>query len=153
MRGLKHPSTKTGTVRVLTTFLQIFGKEFPPSNKVHHNLLGFITPLLANAKSAEARDLLWLSGLQEPESLEDPDTVSKKAYTKIFKKLSIPDEKCASLLISMIVTVLQNAEYENEYLFLYNFLAEGTTKPLLFFWWLSGHPLINRPSPFFDKNN
>ena len=62
MRGLKHPSTKTTTVRVLTTFLQIFGKEMPPSNKVHPTLLGFLAPLLPNVKPVEMRDLLWLGG-------------------------------------------------------------------------------------------
>lgn len=62
MRGLKHASTKTVTVRVLTTLLQIFGKEQPPSNKVHHTLLGFLAPLLPNTKPTEIRDLLWLGG-------------------------------------------------------------------------------------------
>jgi len=49
-------------------------------------------------------------------------------YTKVFKKLSLPDEMCATLLVSIMVTVLQNAEYETEFLFLYNFLAEAAVE-------------------------
>jgi len=173
MRGLKHPTTKAATVRVLMAFLEIFGKEHGSSNKVNSNLLGFLAPLLPFTEASELKELFWLAGLQESENLEEgmgeggkkgamasliastqtvphpthpihassssisslsllasipasaSSSSSTSSPTKLFKKLAIPDETTATLLVSLMVTVLQNAEYETEYLFLYEFLAEA----------------------------
>jgi hypothetical protein len=106
-------------------------------------LLGYFSPLLPIADPTELKDIFWMVGV-DPDNLEEQktsfsstsgDTVSrsvlsgtsKATYYKIIKHLSIPDPTSAVLLISLMVTMLENAEYESESLFLYNFLAEAAS--------------------------
>jgi len=66
LRGLKHPSTKAATVRLLSTFLEISGsKKSSSSNTVFVQLLGFLAPLMPIIEEHELKTLMWTSGLQD----------------------------------------------------------------------------------------
>ncbi|KAI8050945.1 hypothetical protein BDF22DRAFT_745143 [Syncephalis plumigaleata] len=99
LKGLKHSQTITATTNALTTFLEISAQE--PSKTVDPNLLGYLAPLLPGAaRNSALKDLFWLD---------------------------IPDQTTAMLLIALMITMLNSAEYEAEQLFLYGFLAEAAT--------------------------
>ncbi|ORY04201.1 hypothetical protein K493DRAFT_311429 [Basidiobolus meristosporus CBS 931.73] len=123
LKGLKQPSTKTATSNVLKSFLEIFNKGNADKQRVNPNLLGYIAPLLPTAaKNGELRELLWTVGIYD---LEIDNTVLSHTYFKLLDRFVIPDDTTAILLVSLMVTMLNNAEYEAEFLFLYSFLAEA----------------------------
>jgi neurofibromin 1 len=124
LKGLKHPLTVTATSSALTTLLEITCKSRAIDGKVNPDVLGYLTPLLPQAaKNSELHELLWLVGINtnDDAAKEGGDAI----YRHIFERLTIPDDNTAMLLISMMVTMLSNAEFEAEQLFLYGFLAEA----------------------------
>ncbi|CAG8659125.1 6043_t:CDS:2, partial [Acaulospora colombiana] len=127
LKGLKNPSTKTGTQAVLTTFLDIAAKRVRqsdlPRNIIHSSMLGYLAALLpASAKNADMKELLWQCGITD---IEIDNSELGTTYYKIFEKLEMPDNQTALLLISIMVAMLQTADQEPERLFLYGFLAEA----------------------------
>ncbi|CAG8517845.1 8557_t:CDS:10 [Diversispora eburnea] len=126
LKGLKNSATKSSTVSVLKYFLEISFKcclETKQKNIVHSSMLGYLAACLPiSAKTGEMKDILLLCGILDPE-MENVELST--TYCPIINKLDIPDNKTALLLISLMVTLLQNAETETEKLFLYGFLAEA----------------------------
>ncbi|KAF0455119.1 gtpase-activator protein for ras-like gtpase [Gigaspora margarita] len=126
LKGLKNPTTKSSTQAVLTTFLDISSKGIDPDlNLIHFSMLGYLAALLPlSAKNGDMKELLWLCGIFD---MDIDNSELSTTYFPIFTKLDIPDNRTALLLVSLMVTMLQNAEHEPERLFLYGFLAEAAT--------------------------
>ncbi|RKP27599.1 hypothetical protein SYNPS1DRAFT_26753, partial [Syncephalis pseudoplumigaleata] len=122
LKGLKHSQTITATTNALTTFLEISAQE--PSKTVDPNLLGYLAPLLPGAaRNSALKDLFWVIAVES--DFDHPE--GEQTYHCIFDKLDIPDQTTAMLLIALMITMLNSAEYEAEQLFLYGFLAEAAT--------------------------
>ncbi|KAF9922254.1 Ras GTPase activating protein ira2 [Linnemannia zychae] len=122
LKGLKHPSTKTITTDVLRLILQISVKGTTP-NMVDVRVMGYLAALLPQAaRNMELKELLQLVGIT---SMEVNNTALNDTYYKMFDYLVIPDNTTGLLLVTLVVTMLQNAETESERLFLYAFLAEA----------------------------
>ncbi|KAG0224055.1 Ras GTPase activating protein ira2, partial [Actinomortierella wolfii] len=122
LKGLKHPSTKTITTSVLTLILQIACKGTEP-DMVDVRVIGYLAALLPQAaRNMELKELLQMVGIT---SLDVNNHALNETYYKIFDYLLIPDNTTGLLLVTLVVTMLQNAETESERLFLYAFLAEA----------------------------
>ncbi|KAF8943228.1 Ras GTPase activating protein ira2 [Haplosporangium gracile] len=122
LKGLKHPSTKTITTDVLRLILQISVKGTTP-NIVDVRVMGYLAALLPQAaRNMELKELLQLVGIT---SMEVNNAALNDTYYKMFDYLVIPDNTTGLLLVTLVVTMLQNAETESERLFLYAFLAEA----------------------------
>ncbi|CAG8754968.1 15909_t:CDS:2, partial [Racocetra persica] len=126
LKGLKNPTTKSSTQAVLTTFLDIASKGIDPDlNLIHSSMLGYLAALLPlSAKNGDMKELLWLCGIFD---MDIDNSELSTTYFAIFEKLDIPDNRTALLLVSLMVTMLHNAEHEPERLFLYGFLAEAAS--------------------------
>ncbi|KAF9111158.1 Ras GTPase activating protein ira2 [Mortierella sp. AM989] len=122
LKGLKHPSTKNITTDVLRSILQIAVKGTQP-DVVDVRVLGYLAALMPQAaRNMDLKELLQMVGVSSAEintpGLEEP-------HYKIFDHLVIPDNTTGLLLVTLVVTMLQNAETESERLFLYAFLGEA----------------------------
>ncbi|KAF8979403.1 Ras GTPase activating protein ira2 [Entomortierella lignicola] len=122
LKGLKHPSTKTITTDVLRSILQIAVKGTQP-HVVDVRVLGYLAALMPQAaRNMELKELLQMVGITSAEintpGLDEP-------HYKIFDHLVIPDNTTGLLLVTLVVTMLHNAETESERLFLYAFLGEA----------------------------
>ncbi|KAG0221205.1 Ras GTPase activating protein ira2 [Mortierella sp. GBA43] len=122
LKGLKHPSTKTITTDVLKLILQIAVKGAQP-DMVDVRVMGYFAALLPQAaRNMVLKELLQMVGIT---SMEVNDAALNDTYYKMFDYLVIPDNTTGLLLVTLVVTMLQNAETESERLFLYAFLAEA----------------------------
>ncbi|KAI1294478.1 Ras GTPase activating protein ira2 [Mortierella claussenii] len=122
LKGLKHPSTKTITTDVLRSILQIAVKG-TQMDVVDVRVMGYLAALLPQAaRNMELKELLHMVGIT---SMEVNNTALNDTYYKMFDYLVIPDNTTGLLLVTLVVTMLQNAETESERLFLYAFLAEA----------------------------
>jgi len=122
LKGLKHPSTKTITTDVLKLILQIAVKGAQP-DMVDVRVMGYFAALLPQAaRNMVLKELLHMVGIR---SIDVNDAALNDTYYKMFDYLVIPDNTTGLLLVTLVVTMLQNAETESERLFLYAFLAEA----------------------------
>ena len=126
---------------------------FGSSSRVSREKIGFILPLLSSTERLE--DLFWLAGASDPDlDYYDGEDIgaavaaarrtgaggagmlggdnasgitvqSAQKYKRILERFDIFDPSSAILSVSLIVTMLENAEYEAEVLFMYGFLAEA----------------------------
>ncbi|KAJ3039290.1 Ras GTPase activating protein ira2 [Rhizophlyctis rosea] len=125
---------------------------FGTSSRVSRDQIGFILPLLPSTERLD--DLFWLAGASDPDLdyYDDEDlgvavaaarrnrtagapsfgaeavsiTIqSAQRYKRILERFDLLDPSSAILSVSLIVTMLENAEYEAEVLFMYGFLAEA----------------------------
>ncbi|KAJ3055682.1 Ras GTPase activating protein ira2 [Rhizophlyctis rosea] len=125
---------------------------FGSSSRVSREKIGFILPLLSSTERLE--DLFWLAGASDPDldyydgedigvavaaarrtgaganslggdSASGITVQSAQRYKRILERFDIFDPSTAILSVSLIVTMLENAEYEAEVLFMYGFLAEA----------------------------
>jgi len=137
IKGLRHPATKSATVSLLMTFLEISSKAcggacIGANNTVGPELIGYIAPLLPITE--KLNELFWSVGVID-DVYGDIDINGLENYNKIPKildKLSL-DEKNAILLATMMATMLQSSDYENEQIFIYRFFAElSVTLPDIF---------------------
>lgn len=133
LRGLKHPLTKTATVRVLNTFLEISSstksaenKPVPTVDKRKEGLsqvLGFLAPLLPILEETELKNILWSTGILNA-NIADAFSSASTVLPNLFDLVIQLEPTTASLLSCLMVTMLQNAENEAESKFIYNFLNE-----------------------------
>jgi len=128
LKGLRHPATKSSTISLLMTFLEIASKSgggacIGANNTVGKDLIGLIAPLLPITE--KLKELFWSVGVIDDVYGDiDVNTIDNFNKTpKILDKLSL-DEENAILLSTMLATLLQTAEYENEQVFIYRFFAE-----------------------------
>lgn len=137
IKGLRHPATKSATVSLLMTFLEISSKAcggacIDANNTVGPELIGYIAPLLPITE--KLKELFWSVGVID-DVYGDIDINGLENYNKIPKildKLSL-DEENAILLATMMATMLQSSDYENEQIFIYRFFAElSVTLPDIF---------------------
>ncbi|RKO91665.1 hypothetical protein BDK51DRAFT_19343, partial [Blyttiomyces helicus] len=114
LKGLKHASTKTATTAVLSALLEITTK---------HSRFG----ASGGASRPDATDAA------EPSSpaidpILPPTRVGRDRpprLRKVLDRLDLPDSSASMLAVSLMVTMLENADYETEVLFIYAFLAEA----------------------------
>jgi len=129
LKGLRHPATKSATISLLMTFLEIASKSgggalIGANNTVGKDLIGLIAPLLPITE--KLKELFWSVGVADDVYGDIDVNNNIENYNKIPKildKLSL-DEENAILLSTMLATLLQTAEYENEQVFIYRFFAE-----------------------------
>ena len=111
---------------------------------VDARVLPYVAPLWAVVEPNELRELLWVAGVEidiQADSAEQtqygfshnissliaPENLNKYRYPNLYQYLQLPNTKIATLLVGVVLTMLENAEHENETLFMFNFLAECTT--------------------------
>jgi len=129
LKGLRHPATKSATISLLMTFLEIASKSgggalIGANNTVGKDLIGLIAPLLPITE--KLKELFWSVGVADDVYGDIDINNNIENYNKIPKildKLSL-DEENAILLSTVLATLLQTAEYENEQIFIYRFFAE-----------------------------
>lgn len=122
LKGMKHPLTVSQTKATLSTLLDISCKHRDRDGLADPTILGYLAPLLPQAaKNSELIDLLKDVGVTV---VNDETTVPQQSYIRIYEKLIIPDETTAILLLSTMVTLLNNAEFEAEQLFIYRLMAD-----------------------------
>jgi len=110
------------------TFIEISSKAcggacIGANNTVGPELIGYIAPLLPITEVL--KELFWSVGVID-DTYGDIDVNGLENYNKIPKildKLSL-DEENAILLATMMATMLQNSDYENEQIFIYHFFDE-----------------------------
>eukprot|EP01132_Coremiostelium_polycephalum_P003622 gene3622-4511_t len=108
LKGLKYPSTKTTTSRLMTTFLSITAKKSNGSS-----ILGYLAALFTT--EGEIGNLDQIS-----------DTSNRNSPLAIlFNEHMIPDVDHAALLFTFLVTILSHTDREHEQLFIYEALKEG----------------------------
>ncbi|KAL1920332.1 uncharacterized protein VTP21DRAFT_1478 [Calcarisporiella thermophila] len=124
LKGLKHPTTKVATQALLTTFVELEGKAASSEHElISSRTLGYLAALLPTAaKNLELRELL--TRVNFPDVEVDYNSITP-ICALVFDRLDIPDNSTALLLVSLLVTMLNNAENEAERLFLYGMLAES----------------------------
>ncbi|EGC30977.1 hypothetical protein DICPUDRAFT_50487 [Dictyostelium purpureum] len=113
LKGLKYPSTKTTTSRLLTTFLTISAKKSNGSG-----ILGYLAALLTT--ESEVGNLEQIIQLAS-----DGGSNRTSPLHVLFNDHMIPDVDHASLLFTFLVTVLAHTDREHEQLFIYEALKEG----------------------------
>ncbi|OZJ04004.1 hypothetical protein BZG36_03619, partial [Bifiguratus adelaidae] len=131
LKGLKMSSMSNATWDLLEVFLETESKhdsdqEFRldiTNQAVSARKLGYLAALMQfAAKNAVMGHILQIAGIYDV----DVDSAEGSGkYIAIFEKLDIPDNATALLLVSLLVTMLNNAESEPERLFLYGILAEA----------------------------
>ncbi|CAG8616189.1 9397_t:CDS:2, partial [Racocetra fulgida] len=115
----------------------------PDLNLIHSSMLGYLAALLPlSAKNGDMKELLWLCGIFD---MDIDNSELSTTYFAIFEKLDIPDNRTALLLVSLMVTMLQNAEHEPERLFLYGFLAEAANAVQSILLAVASVPQLARP--------
>ncbi|KAJ1654692.1 Ras GTPase activating protein ira2 [Dispira simplex] len=150
IKGLHHPSSKSGVLNVLHTFIGIHtnrsgvargsgagatavsgggdvnhnggGSSSGVTKQISPQVLGAVVPLLpASAKNGELGELLWHLGLGDVNISGMP---TQNCYHQILDRFETPTETSALLLASFLVVMLNLTEFEGEQLFLYGFLSE-----------------------------
>ncbi|KNC49089.1 neurofibromatosis type 1 [Thecamonas trahens ATCC 50062] len=114
LKGLKHPSTKAITVRVLTTFLDVVGK-----GTLDSSVLGFLAALLPSRRNNTAfREMI-------ANNTDNSSSNGDSYWSFLFTPEMLPDLTTTVLFLSILVTILDNAEYEAEQLFIFRLLEEA----------------------------
>ncbi|KYR01829.1 hypothetical protein DLAC_01846 [Tieghemostelium lacteum] len=108
LKGLRYPSTKTATVRLMTTFLTITAKRSSGSS-----ILGYLTALFTTEGE--------IANLDQITSTDSAKTPLQVLYSKDM----LPDVDHACLLFTFLVTILVHTDREHEQLFIYEALKEG----------------------------
>lgn len=125
---------------------------FGVSSRVGRDKIGYILPLLPSSERLE--DLFWLAGASDPDLdyyddeelgaavaavrrsggpsgggggglAEKGNGSATHRYRRILDRFELFDPSSAILSVSLVVTMLDHAEYEAEVLFIYGFLAEA----------------------------
>ncbi|OZJ06244.1 hypothetical protein BZG36_00849 [Bifiguratus adelaidae] len=130
LKGLKQSNTKVATSAAFETFLEIECKHPLEHQLRFHSggasisarTLGYLVSILPLAlKNGTAKQVLRLAGVYDVD-IEANDTTS---FVAIMDRFDIPDENTALVLISLMLTMLNSADDEQERLFLYGLLAEA----------------------------
>ena len=111
LKGFRNATTKTPTVRVLSTLVDLTAKR-----SVGPNMLGYLAVLLPII----GEEMPHLQQLLLPAAEHDPSP-----HSLLFTEQMIPDSTNAALLFSFLTTMLKTSEFEHERLFIYKCLKEG----------------------------
>eukprot|EP01133_Synstelium_polycarpum_P017457 gene17457-20830_t len=113
LKGIKHPSTKTMTARLINTFLTITAKR---GNGI--SVLGYLSALFpTEGEVANTEQISILSG----------EASRTTPMQLLFNDHMLPDNDNAALLFTYLVTLLSHTDREHEQLFIYDALKEGIT--------------------------
>jgi len=111
IKGFRNPSTKFMTSNIMATFLDISAKRSAVTK-----VLGYLVPLLPSKEAANILQTLKLT-INPQEADADCTYLLSKGY--------IPDNVNAALFVTMLVTFLEYAEYEQEQLNIYDLIKKA----------------------------
>jgi len=111
LKGFRNASTKTSTVRVLSTLVDLQARK-----AVGAEMLGYLAVLLP----ITGEEMPHLQQLLLPAAEHDPSP-----HSLLFTEQMIPDSTHAALLFSLLSTMLKTSEFEVERLFIYKCLKCG----------------------------
>ncbi|KAE8216200.1 hypothetical protein CF327_g640 [Tilletia walkeri] len=130
VRGLRHPSTKEGTIDLLQMLLRFTasdheGRPRSADGRISDAQLGFFVGLLPTALQPDTfGELLRMAGVEEREvkaAIESRQTDNNG----LFNYLDAFDNKIALLVVTLAASLLQHAESDQEKVLLYCFLADS----------------------------
>ncbi|KAK0555397.1 Ras GTPase activating protein ira2 [Tilletia horrida] len=130
VRGLRHPSTKEGTVDLLQMLLRFTatdhaGEGRSAAGRISEAQLGFFVGLLPTAVQPEAfGELLTMAGV-DPSLAKTAVEQRQKDSGGVFNCLDAYDNKIALLVVTLAASLLQHAESDQEKVLLYCFLADS----------------------------
>ncbi|CAO1638983.1 unnamed protein product [Sympodiomycopsis kandeliae] len=130
-KGLRHPSTKDGTIALLQRLLECSavgadGLNRSAIGQVSSVQLGFFVALLPTATRPEAfGELLSLAGVPQDVCRRGVEERGFSGDGGLFKYLDVVDNKSALLIVALVTSLLSAAENEPERLLLYGFLADA----------------------------
>ncbi|EGG19811.1 neurofibromin [Cavenderia fasciculata] len=111
LKGLKYPSTKTTTSRLLSTYLSITAKKGTGAS-----VIGYLAALFAT--EGEVANVDQIAALTGEANRTSPNQL-------LFNEHMVPDSDSAALLFTFLVTILAHTDREHEQLFIYEALKEG----------------------------
>ena len=109
LQGFRNAQTKTTTVRVLSTLVDLTAKS-----TVGPEMLGFLAALLPIKGDEMSIQQLLLPAADDP-----------SPYLLLFTQQMIPDSTHGALLLAFLTTMLQTCDSVFEQLFIYECLREG----------------------------
>ncbi|KAI9204553.1 uncharacterized protein BJ171DRAFT_423956 [Polychytrium aggregatum] len=144
LKGLKHPATKATTTLLFTTLLEVHTRNaqlhtFSPEGAavmIETDRLYYMLPLLPFTENLKI--LLLSAGILDSNSIDDAgvfaaapsdgeggkDAPRKLRYQGILKAVQFTEPKSMMLTLALLMTMLDNAEYDSETLCILEALAE-----------------------------
>uniref|UniRef100_V5ET08 Ras GTPase activating protein RasGAP n=2 Tax=Kalmanozyma brasiliensis (strain GHG001) TaxID=1365824 RepID=V5ET08_KALBG len=130
VKGLRHPSTKEATTKLMQSMLHHCGVDGhgelrSRSGRISERQLGFFVGLLPTAtRPEEFGQLLALAGVDA--SICEAAVESRRSgYKGLQEYLDVLNNRIALLLVTLVTSLLQHAESDGERLMLYGFLNEA----------------------------
>ncbi|SOV02504.1 related to neurofibromin [Ustilago sp. UG-2017a] len=130
VKGLRHPSTKEVTIKLMQAMLHhcgvdAQGERRSRDGRISEKQLGFFVGLLPTAtRPEEFGHLLSLAGV-EPSLCEGAVESCRSGYKGLQEYLDELNNRIALLLVTLVTSLLQHAESDAERLMLYGFLNEA----------------------------
>lgn len=130
VKGLRHPSTKEVTTKLMQAMLHHCGEDGhgerrSKGGRISEQQLGFFVGLLPTATRAEEfGQLLALAGV-EASICETAVETRRAGYKGLQEYLDVLNNRIALLLVTLVTSLLQHAESDAEKLLLYGFLNEA----------------------------
>ncbi|CDR87933.1 related to Neurofibromin [Sporisorium scitamineum] len=130
VKGLRHPSTKEATTKLMRAMLHYCGvdgqgERRSQGGRISERQLGFFVGLLPTATRAEEfGQLLALAGV-EASVCDSAVEARRSGYKGLKEYLDVPNNRIALLLVTLVTSLLQHAESDAERLLLYGYLNEA----------------------------
>ncbi|SPO22404.1 related to Neurofibromin [Ustilago trichophora] len=130
VKGLRHPSTKEVTTKLMQAMLHhcgidAQGERRSRSGRISERQLGFFVGLLPTAtRPEEFGHLLSMAGV-EASACEAAVEARRSGYKGLQEHLDVLNNRIALLLVTLVTSLLQQAESDAERLMLYSFLNEA----------------------------
>ncbi|TKY89213.1 hypothetical protein EX895_001744 [Sporisorium graminicola] len=130
VKGLRHPSTKEATTKLMRAMLQYCGvdgqgERRSQGGRISERQLGFFVGLLPTATRAEEfGQLLALAGV-DASVCNSAVEARRSGYKGLRDHLDVLNNRIALLLVTLVTSLLQHAESDAERLLLYGFLNEA----------------------------
>lgn len=130
VKGLRHPSTKEVTTKLMRAMLRhcgvdASGERCSSDGRISERQLGFFVGLLPTAtRTEEFGQLLALAGV-EPDACSVAVEARRSGYKGLQQYLDVLNNRIALLLVTLVTSLLQHAESDAERLMLYGFLNEA----------------------------
>lgn len=155
-KGLNSIITKTMTISTLSLFAEIFHKHSHLKNrrpeasypdfyeKIDAHVVPYIIPLLPILEPGEVAELFWTLGVEfddpsdyftnENDEFRDEIIVlmtensARFRYQPLLRYLEVEDPDDGRLMITSLLIMLENVEFDSESFFIYSFLTECAVK-------------------------
>ncbi|CBQ70693.1 related to Neurofibromin [Sporisorium reilianum SRZ2] len=130
VKGLRHPSTKEATTKLMRAMLHYCGVDGQgdrrsQGGRISERQLGFFVGLLPTAtRPEEFGQLLALAGV-DAGVCDSAVEARRSGYKGLQEYLDVLNNRIALLLVTLVTSLLQHAESDAERLLLYGFLNEA----------------------------